>query len=347
MRLKGDIKVNKALDNAVERESKQSRKKSIIVKAQAVHEEATHIHMLEGEVPGVLDANGSRQKKKIVNDIKNTVKKTVRSEQSEANATHLSGLLKHGEFLAITLQEKQDATWQSYLHNLKKGTMKFILNACINTLPTQDNLKLWNKSTCDKCALCGNRDSTLHTLSGCKVALEQGRYTWRHDNIIKYIADSVDTVKYSVYADIEGYRNTTGGTLDPALAVTLEKPDLVIHDTHKNTVEICELTAGHESNINKNHKVKEDKYAWMVSDITLMKPTLTCFEVGSRGLITPENKSRLKYIHTFCKKNIKIKTFINNCSALSVNSSYLIFNCRKEPTFPMLGFFGAPFTDTH
>ena len=81
--------------------------------------------------------------------------------------------------------------------------------------------------------MCGNRDSTLHTLSGCKVALEQGRYTWCHDNIIKFIADSVDTDKYSVYADIEAYRNTTGGTLDPALAVTLEKPDLVIHETHK------------------------------------------------------------------------------------------------------------------
>ena len=74
---------------------------------------------------------------------------------------------------------------------------------------------LWNKSTRDKCALCGNRDSTLPTLSGCKVVLELG--TWRHDNIIKYIADSVDTVMYSVISDIEGYRKISGGTLDPAL----------------------------------------------------------------------------------------------------------------------------------
>ena len=95
--------------------------------------------------------------------------------------------------------------------------MKFILISCLNTLPTQDNLKLWNKSTYEKCALCGN--STLHTLSGCKVGVEQGRYTWRHDNIIKYIADGVDTVKYSVFSDIEGYRNTTGGTLDPVISV--------------------------------------------------------------------------------------------------------------------------------
>ena len=120
----------------------------------------------------------------MVNDIKNTVKKTVRENHSEANVAHLCGLLKQGDFLNIILQEKQDATWQSYLHNLKKGTMKVILNAIINTLSTQDNLKLWNKFTCDKCALCGNRDSTLHTLYGCKILLNQGRCTWRYDNII-------------------------------------------------------------------------------------------------------------------------------------------------------------------
>ena len=84
----------------------------------------------------------------MVNDIKKTVKKTVRENHSEANVAHLCGLLKQGDFLNIILQEKQDATWQSNLHNLKKGTMKLILNASINTLPTQDNLKLWNKFTC-------------------------------------------------------------------------------------------------------------------------------------------------------------------------------------------------------
>ena len=266
----------------------------------------------------------------------------MRTEQSEYNITHLKGLLKQSDFLNITLQQQQDATWQSYLFNLKKGTMKFILNASINTLPTQDNLKLWNKSTSDKCALCGNRDSTLHTLSGCRVALDQGRYTWRHDNIVKYITDSIDSTKYTVNADIEGH-TVAGGTLDPSLAVTLEKPDIVIRDFKKNTVDICELTAGHENNIFKNHAYKVDKYSWMLTDITSMKPKLTAFEVGCRGLITPENKARLKHIHTFCRKNIKFRTFLENCSALSVNSSYLIFNCRKEPTFPVLGYLGPAF----
>ena len=57
------------------------------------------------------------------------------------------------------------------------------------------------------------RDSTLHTLNGCKTTLEQGRMTWRHNNIVKYIVDSIDTNKYKVYSDIEGKTTPNGGTL--------------------------------------------------------------------------------------------------------------------------------------
>ena len=112
MRIKGDIKVNKALDNAVERESNQLRKKSIIVQAQKTHEKAMHLHTHEGQMPTFPDAHWDKQKKKMINDIKSTVKKTVRAEHSEAHASHLHGLLKQGDLLSITLQKQQDATWQ-------------------------------------------------------------------------------------------------------------------------------------------------------------------------------------------------------------------------------------------
>ena len=61
----------------------------------------------------------------------------------------------------------------------------------------------------------------------------------------------------------------------------------VILDTQKSTIDICVLIAGHENNISKNHNIKDYIYAWMVSDITAMKPTITYF--GCRGLVTPEN----------------------------------------------------------
>ena len=82
----------------------------------------------------------------------------------------------------------------------------------------------------------------------------------------------------------------------------------------------------------------------MLTDITEMKPSLVCFEIACRGYISSENKERLVNIHKkFCKKDIKKKTFLENCSAIAAISSRVIFNMRKEPTFPELGFIGAPF----
>ena len=42
------------------------------------------------------------------------------------------------------------------------------------------------------CKLCGTDVGTVqHILSGCKVALEQGRYTWRHDKVLNQIQSQV------------------------------------------------------------------------------------------------------------------------------------------------------------
>ena len=66
--------------------------------------------------------------------------------------------------------------------------------------------------------------------------MDQKRYKWHHDNIVNYIADSIDSSKYAVNADVEGYFAATWGTIDPVLALSLEKPD---------------MTAGHEGIISK------------------------------------------------------------------------------------------------
>jgi len=98
--------------------------------------------------------------------------------------------------------EKSDMIWKSYMFNLKKGTLKFLLNSCLDTLPTQTNLQ-WVKSASDLCKLClqsgaelqGRRqETTNHILNGCKVALNQKRYTWRHNNLIKYITGLISDV---------------------------------------------------------------------------------------------------------------------------------------------------------
>ena len=39
--------------------------------------------------------------------------------------------------------------------------------------------------------LCGKNGTLNHILAGCKVALNQGRYKWRHDRVLKELAAAI------------------------------------------------------------------------------------------------------------------------------------------------------------
>ena len=121
--------------------------------------------------------------------------------------------------------------WKSYMFNLilKKGTLKFLLNSCLDTLPT------------DLCKLClqagvelrGRRqETTNHILNGCKVALHQKRYNWRHNNLIEYITGLIDIDRCMPRSRPIPFQ---GEVLPPPhLLVTSLKPDLEIKDIMEN-----------------------------------------------------------------------------------------------------------------
>ena len=211
------------------------------------------------------------------------------SDLHDKQKKHSDTLLKQGEFLLFSEQEKYDSNWKSVFFNLPKGTMKFLLNSFIYTLPTQDNLKLWGKNFSDKCHLCKNRDSTLQCLNGCNIALDQGRYTWRYDNILRYIVNSVEKSSFKVYNYIPGYETSNLGSLPPSLTVTPLKPDIVLVDEVNKKVMIYELTEPFEKNIHKRHKYKCEKYAHFETDIKHYDTKVIAFEVGSRGGLTDNN----------------------------------------------------------
>ena len=55
--------------------------------------------------------------------------------------THTRGLQVQGSILALVTQKKEDLLWKSVMFQLKSGTLKFMLNARIDTLPTPANLR--------------------------------------------------------------------------------------------------------------------------------------------------------------------------------------------------------------
>ena len=358
-RLKGDEKVNLILDNRIQRESNFTRKKSITVEAETIYNFALNMNLVQGEIPGttplpiemesdiqVINQFGSlNPPAKFVSEVKSDIKAKISSDESEKHYEHVKSLVKQGHILKLTYLEQNDATWKSYIYNLPRGTMKWLLNSAINTLPTKSNLKLWGKVSSDKCR-CGKKQTLNHILNCCTPSLNEGRFTFRHDGILHYIAKCLDSDKFTCYVDLPGHQTPAGGTFPPDVLVTNLKPDIVIIDKMKKSVSVFELTVPGEQRLEIAHKLKFEKYQHFISDIHRYSTTVVPFEIGSNtGYINKENKVGLNSLHKFCKKNIKLKKFTNNISAITVMGSYYIFNCRNQNAWEDLNPIEAPFPD--
>ena len=127
--------------------------------------------------------------------------------------------------------------------HISEEVAKFVVNAQLLTLPSEDNKRRWfNKPVASgRCKLldpktqepCGQAFPTsLHVLTGCRAALEQGRYTWRHNSVllvlkqhlVKHITDinagrvSFPTAKPLCFRRDDGQWYNSGGSRDRQLA---------------------------------------------------------------------------------------------------------------------------------
>ena len=83
------------------------------------------------------------------------------------------------------------------------------------------------------------------------------------------------------------------------------------HDQQKLT--FIELSVPFETNTEKAHNYKESKYVHLINDLESKGFTVKYFaiEFGSRGHITPQNKTRLNSILTEFGKPVPLKDFRN------------------------------------
>ena len=251
----------------------------------------------------------------------------------------VGGYVMQGDYLAIHMEEQSCLTWKSFLWDIPQGVLKFAINAGINTLPSADNLKRWGKRTSDRCDFCGNIQTLAHILSNCTVALDQGRFTWRHDSVLSTIISFINLrlrPGFALFSDLQGYQAPGGGVIPPNILVTNLRPDIVLINEVSREIVLFELTCPWEQNIDRNHAYKEGKYAPLVADLSRsFKVFQFSVEVAARGLITKQNKARLK---SFALRSSNVgssdlKKFIACCSKASLLSSFSIFRARNEPSW--------------
>jgi len=70
--------------------------------------------------------------------------------------------------------------------------LKFLLRSVYDLLPSPANLDRWGLVEDPICHLCDKPGTMQYALSSCQTALAQGRYRWRHDTVIKELADTLE-----------------------------------------------------------------------------------------------------------------------------------------------------------
>jgi len=82
-----------------------------------------------------------------------------------------------------------DLSWTNLIYSLPPKLLSFALNATQMTLPTPDRLRIWNKTQLSKCGLCSHpRSSLFHILCNCRFSIQNKRFEWRHDSVLRTIA---------------------------------------------------------------------------------------------------------------------------------------------------------------
>ena len=271
-----------------------------------------------------ITSNNKNVQYDIYKDTKDVLK-AVRKENEE----RLQNLLvSQGSFFSNIINNSTstfNSLWSSVQSKLPKNIFNFTIRYINNTLPTRKNLAKWGLSPTSDCSFCLSPESLLHVIAGCKTYLEEGRYTWRHDSVLNFIASTLACVKNSkIYVDLPGFLSPsvlTGDSLRPDLLLKVENKCLYI----------LELTVGFESNLQVNARRKHHKYLGLIKELETAydKVKFVNLSLSTLGIFSQsvENFDDMLSVSKFDTQDSKfIKRKIMN---ICIRTSYYIF-CKRN-----------------
>ena len=132
---------------------------------------------------------GARAPKQHSKPPRKDLLQTFEEINAQEQILRLKTLQVQGKWLEWTSVMWQDLSWKSLLYGGTGKDLKFLLASTLDVLPSPTNLRRWGNTVVDPyCSLCRTwACTTRHVLGACRVALDQGRYTWRHDNVLGVI----------------------------------------------------------------------------------------------------------------------------------------------------------------
>jgi hypothetical protein len=221
------------------------------------------------------------------------------------------------------------------MYNLPKSQLSFLMRISTDTLPTGANLLRWKKVLSAKCSLCNSKasETLMHALQNCPFALNQERYTWRHDSVLNHIVKQLREDKYprKIAADLPGLGvNGTRETVYPDILSTGKRPDLTLRDDESHHFHMIELTCPGDTGIDAARQRKRVRDLCLEADIsgndTEWEAKYETIEVTASGQVRRDTRSVLNRLfgarktQKVCKKLAKI----------ALSTSHYIFHARSS-----------------
>ena len=295
-------------------------------------------------------------------------------EEVDEHAYHAKSVQLHlqGHWTQWCSFVKNDFSWKLLL-SMPSALVSFSLGAVFNTLPTPNNLQRWNIVTEASCFLCGKSVCTLpHILGACKRALSQGRFTFRHDavlkdfvlslrnflssyvplsgsnyNTIKFVKEGQKPNKTNKKTKTEGVLHTAsdwklkvdledGLVIPVSLAITSLRPDILLFSPLSKKAIIIELTCPCEENMGVWHEEKSQKYHPLCTSIRSNSWSVYFFAVevavGARGFCAESVRSCLRRLGF---SNKLCNKTLKTLSSTSLKCSFEIWLSRNSKSWSL------------
>ena len=192
--------------------------------------------------------------------------------------------------------------------------LSFYISSTYDVLPSPSNLKRWRICAEFSCFLCRKVVcTTAHVLAYCQKALSQGRFTFRHDSVLKDLVESLksfiselpptalkilnkisfvkagksisksDPKSIGILHLVNDWivlSDLNDGFMFPGhIALSALRPDIVIFSDLLNRVILVELTCPCEENMESWHISKLIKYSGLVNVIKSNGGALIFFQL--------------------------------------------------------------------
>ena len=287
------------------------------------------------------------------------VQAEVRRTEEDQRRGRAAELGKHGAWMQWELP-RRDMSWAE-MWRKDQFRIAFLLRSVYDTLPSPANLQQWGLVEDPSCKLCGKRGTMAHILSGCQVALKQGRYRWRHDKVLRELAEILEGERRKKrpaeqkQKQIQFVREGTKTSvkkagkpsllergrnwelrvdlhrklLFPNIVETTLRPDAVLFSSQSDTLIAIELTVQWEENCEEAHERKSLKYADLMTECRDRGWSVWLFpvDVGCRGFPA---QSVWKLFHRLGMCGRARKAAVRRLSEAAERASCWLWHSRED-----------------